>query len=77
MTCQLLFDHLVGDGEEGRRHVESESNLLRPFQTKIPFFAEFGIAFGYMFRCVSGPEVPEYFRAFRLLLASDAEASKG
>jgi len=55
---------------------QTKTNFLRPFQPKIRFFAEFRIAFGYVFRCVPGPEVPEYFRTFGLLKVSDAEATK-
>ena len=44
--------------------------------SEIPFFAEFGVALGYVFRCVPGPEVPEDFRAFGLLQAGYAEAAK-
>ena len=58
------------------RQLESKTDFLCPFKTKIPFFQKFGVSLGYVFRRVARPEMAEYFRAFSLLQVRDAKAAK-
>ena len=57
---------------EDRKRAQS----FDPFQPEIPFISEFGATLGYVFRRVTGPEAPEYFRAFRLLPLCNPETAQ-
>ena len=58
------------------RQIEAEPDLLDPFQPEIPFISEFGVPLGNVFWRVTGPEVPQCFRAFRLLQMCDPETTE-